>query len=263
VRTIMLVENDPKHRQLIKQWIELEVPDVTVSQFDDPRLAEQALLGFKQIETVKCIVLDIWFPGKFAKKDQPYGEELLWRYKDIPIVAISGNVETKDLKQKDGVPLHRLEKPTNLLPAGNPALQLKVEEFRRVLIEAVKCALLVGSLKGEVARFNRKNVLLQPAIKTRAGLAAMGLLAFMGAYATSIVIPLPDFIQHLLLTLCAVTGVHLLDRAVLFKDFQEACNSVGQKLDELSVEIHRIGQEESDRSTAKKQPGHLDLSHTT
>lgn len=255
MRVIMLVEDDPKHGQLIKQWIAEAIPDVTVSWHHNPREAEKALLGYKKTDIVKCIVLDMFFESSFMKTPQPLGEDLLYRYPEIPSVLISENAATRDyIHPGENVPLLQLDKPQNLLPAGNPGVQLEVEEFRRDLVKAVKCGLLVGSLRAEVAHLKGKQV-FRPFLSMRVAWAAVPFIGACVLYGASSLYHVPDWLQHFLLTLCAVIAVHLLDRTVLFKDFRDAFDSVRMQVAELALAIQQNAQEREDRLLVAKKLG--------
>ncbi len=247
MRVVMLVENNDRDGKQIKQWIETRVADVKVLWFNHPLEAEKKLDQLKSPGVIGCIVLDMFFPSTFTNKQEALGERILDRYPNIPTVLISKWPETRERERtQENVPLRQMSKPPTFYPAGNPKHKEEVEAFRNDLIEAVNCALLVSDLKEKVVKLGRSRV-WQPTTGTRAGIAAIIFLAFVLIYAISIFY-LSEFVQHLLLALSAVMGVHLLDHAVLLKDFREALESVRRQVMEVYVEVQRIRQGEKDDS---------------
>jgi hypothetical protein len=243
VKTIMLVENDQKEGLHIKQWIETVIADSQVLWFHNTQDAEKKLKEYTTVTgVIECIVLDMWFPSSFRNKEEPLGMHILDLQLDIPIVLIYKEAETWNYtRARDDVPLIRLDKPVNWFSVSNPGVELLVQEFRRDLVEAVKCALLVASLRTEVERLRGRQV-LRPIGETRVFWAAIVFGACVVLYGISIPY-LVEWVQHFLLALCAVMFVHLLDRAVLFKDFRDAFKSVSKQLAELSVLVQRSAQE--------------------
>src|ERR1043165_1360603 len=244
MKTIMLVENDEVEGQQIKQWILTEIPDSQVLWFYNTQDAENKLKEYTQTNgVIDCIVLDMFFPDFTGQ--EPLGRHILEGYWEYPIILISKLQKTRGyVQQKEGVPLLQLDKPLNWSSTSDPKAKLQLHEFRRDLIKAVKCGLLVGSLQAEVERLNEKQV-LRPLRETCTFWAAVSFLVFVALYAISVPY-LAEWLQHLLLALCAVMGVHLLDRAMLIKDFRDAFKSVGKQLTELSISVQRNTQEGSD-----------------
>src|SRR5689334_22801917 len=178
MKVVMLVENSLKENQQIKLWIETGIADVKVLPFHNTSEAEKRIQEYKTAGVVRCMVLDMFFPSDLTKSEEAQGQYILERHGgDIPIVLISKRPETTYYQQTQAhVPLLRLEKPPDFFPVGNPQLKLAVETFRKDLLEAVNCALLVGSLKGKVAQLSKKRT-WQPLFETRTGKAAAIFLA--------------------------------------------------------------------------------------
>jgi hypothetical protein len=246
MKVVMLVENSELEGPKIKQWIETGIAGVQVLWITRTQDAEVRLEKFNKTPGVLgCIVLDMFFRD-FTGRSEPLGRHILDACPDTPIVVISKRDAAREYVQtRDDVPLLQLDKPRNWSSADNPELKLKLQEFRRDLVEAVKCALLVGSLRADVKRLSEKRS-LRPFFTTRVAKAAIPFLLCVLFYALSIIY-LPGLVQHVLLALCAVMGVHLLDRAVLVKDIRDAYESVRTEVAELSVVVQHSAQESKDK----------------
>src|SRR5712664_3660309 len=160
MKVVMLIENHEVEGAKIKQWIETAIAGVQVLWVHRTEDAEEKLKTLtKTPGVVGCIVLDMFFPD-FTGRDEALGRHILHGFPDPPIVLISKEEVARDYaRTKDDVPLLQLDKPRHhWSSAGNPETKLQLDEFRRDLIEAVKCALLVGSLRTEVKQLKGKQV---------------------------------------------------------------------------------------------------------
>jgi len=256
---VMVVEDQERDGQLMKHWVETFIQDVNVSWLRSPREAKVALEKFEQKRLARCIVLDMYYPDIGNSEDASFGVQILDEYPDIPIILISARPETRDLLKarasyRDHMPLLQLDKPHNLFPAGDPLGQRSVDEFSRDLIEAVKCGLLVGSLQEQIAHKGQMGQLGEGQSWGSTGRAAVIFCLFVLFYAVSILY-FNQFLQHLSLALCAVTGVHLFDRALLLNDFRRASEEMRKSLADLSVSMDRSTHDLSARLTALSGEG--------
>lgn len=233
---IALVEDNDREGRAMADWIEREVADVTVWRFLNTRDVEEKLkLHGKQ---VSCIVLDMFFPSNVGGGYEASGLYILERYSEIPTVLISGRPGTRRDVPKKYAPLLQLDKPENLF-SDRPQKAQQADEFRRDLVEAVNCAIHVSILRRDIAMFRKSRPWL-PFIQKRTFMAALLLIAMLVFWALST--RYSEFVQHLGLTLVAVTAVHLLDRTILLVDFQDAFESVGRRLDEVSIQVQHLAQ---------------------
>lgn len=258
---VMVVENHEADRLLIKEWIETQIrtPGLQVVAFDHPVAAERVLKEYVSQGVIGCLVLDMFYQSPLGDRHQvPQGDELLRRYSQIPIILISARAESRDWKRNrpdvpDDVPLIHLDKPNNLFPAG-PGIQRDVDDFQRDLLEAVRCGLEVGSLRLELARLEGGQLWggIGKFKGFKAWKAGLLFLAALLAYTISYWIAKDELLQHITLALCAVTGVHLLDRSVLLSDFRDVFEGVSKRLVELSVEIQKSAEGRSVKKRPKK-----------
>jgi hypothetical protein len=255
---VVVIEDIDKDSQQMKQWIESDIHDVAVWRYHDPREAEEKLQQYHH--QVSCIVLDMFFPSLIGPSEEAQGQRILDRFPHIPTILVSQKAESRTvLGRKKYVPLLQLDKPANLFPGQQPAYMQEVNDFRRDLMEAIHCCVLVHSLRTELAQTQKKR--FWPAlVEMRTGRVAIWFAVFVVMYAMSVLF-LDEFIQHLILAVCAVTLVHLLDRVFLFKDFNEALQALHKRLDELAMEKENVAEEKkaagnSERSSPSRPQVH-------
>jgi hypothetical protein len=247
---VLVVEDDEDQGPEIRNWIATAIPSVEVQWTTTTREAEQILLHQTSSHPIRCIVLDMFFTTALSR-DEAGGQVIIDHYQTVPIILISDKEAARKLtKPADDIPLIRLEKPART-QAGTPIGEFQKEEFRRLLIEAVRSGLKIASLEAQIA--NQAHGIRQFR-DLRVWRALILLIAALLLFAVATELK-SELAQHFFLAVGVVLAVHLFERVWLFKDVLDQFDSVKEEIRELSGEIRRKA-DKKPRKGAARSSGH-------